>query len=1181
MNTAMFKLPWILATLLVVGLFAAESRADKNTAKQVRSLFSNRCFACHGPDQDKRQGGYRLDDLKSAFEPADSGERPIVAGAPTKSELLRRLTAEDESERMPPPEFGAKFSKEEVQLIEQWIRDGAKWEQHWSFVPPARPQLPEVKIPNTNPGLDIAWGFHPVDRFVLAKQLALGMTPSPPATKAELLRRLSLDLTGLPPTVDEVRLFEQDKSIDAFERQVDRVLASPTYGEHWARKWLDLARYADSAGYADDPPRTIWAYRDWVINALNDNQPLDQFTVEQLAGDLLPNPTESQLVATAFHRNTLTNNEGGTNDEEFRNVAIVDRVNTTMAVWMGITMNCAQCHTHKFDPFTQEEYFKLFAIFNQSQDADRKDETPTIELYTAEQRRNRQQWQQRISELQSQVEQPTAESAAEFAAWDAQLRAPNWQTLAPVMGESTGKAEFVLEPSGRVLVKPIGNEVANDNYTLQFSLPTQAVGKHLEAIAIRTVPRAELPSGGAGLSEGGNFVVTNLSATLLPDSSDAQPLPKTRFVRIELAGNERILSLAEVQVIAAGKNVALAGTASQSSTDFGGEAKRAIDDNTTGEYAKNSTTHTAISANPWWEVDLGSEYAVEQVVLWNRTDGGIQNRMDGAEVKLLDATRNEVSRETIAEGPKTSKQLQFQESQSIPLSDAFADYSQAEFDASAIVDGNKASGWAVGGQIAAQHLVAALPKQPVAIERPGKLRLEIAHGSSHRHHLLGSFEVLISTDVTARDWSMLTPELQQIQAIVSAKRSGVEQAKLTNFFVKNLAKSKEGQRAELADLQKRIAELKPETSVPILRDVEAKAHRETYVQLRGNYKSLGNKVTSGVPKVFYSFEPESKDAATGEPQNRLQLAKWLVDRRNPLTARVWVNRLWESLFGLGIVRTSEEFGSQGDAPTHPELLDWLASEFMDSGWDSKLMLRMLVTSQTYRQTSQVTEDGLIADRENIWLSRGPRVRLSAEMVRDQALAISGLLASKMYGAPVRPPQPNMGLTAAFGGNTDWMTSEGEDRYRRGVYTTWRRSNPYPSMATFDAPSREVCTLRRDSTNTPLQALVTLNDPGFVEAAQALARRVVMQLPNVHSDAERLQTAFEWCTSRDATLDELRPLGKLLDRARHELKANPEAAKQLATEPLGKLPESADTVELAAWTAVCNVLLNLDEVLMKR
>ncbi len=1182
----MFKLKWIHVTLVLTVVWSAtESRADGDVAKQARSLLSNRCFACHGPDEAERVGGFRLDDSKSPFAAAESGKPPIVPGDPSQSELLRRVMVQDESERMPPPDFGVRLTEKEVKLLEQWVRDGATMEQHWSFVAPQRSELPQPTIPETRAALSQQWSTHPVDRHVLTKQLSQGMHPSPPATKAELLRRMSLDLTGLPPSVEEVRRFEQDTRGDAYEREVDRLLASPAYGEHWARKWLDLARYADSAGYADDPPRTIWAYRDWVVNALNDNMPLDQFTVEQLAGDLLPTPTESQLVATAFHRNTLTNNEGGTNDEEFRNVAVVDRVNTTMAVWMGVTMGCAQCHTHKYDPFTHEEYFKLFDIFNQSQDADRRDESPTIDLYTAEQNRNRKLWQQRIDELQSQIDQPNAESLKEFAVWDKQLRAPQWQTLKPVRAASTSKSDFEFDPSGSVRVKPIGNNIVADNYTLEFAVPSDLTGKRITSLAIRSLPRADLPGGGAGLSEGGNFVVTTLSATWLPDPSDAKPLPKARFARVELPGNDRILALAEVQVFADGTNVALTGQASQSSTEYNAEAKLAIDNNTNGDFKKNSTTHSASSTSPWWEVDLGSEFSVEQVVVWNRTDSKLQSRLDGAEVMLIDADRKEVAREKIAEGPKASKSLQFQESQTIGLGDAFADYSQTEFDAAKIVDQDKTTGWAVGGQIAVSHMLAAIPKQPLLLERSGKLRIELNHASSHRHHLIGSFEVLISSDEMARDWSMLSPELQRIQESAKTDRSEESEAKLAAFYAKNLAKSNEVARNELADLRARLAALKPETSVPILRDVETKAQRETYVQLRGNYKSLGPKVTAGVPQVFSNGDskPGEAERVTDEAtsMNRLQLAKWLVDRKNPLTARVWVNRLWESLFGLGIVRTSEEFGSQGDAPTHPELLDWLACEFMDSGWDSKRMLKLLVTSQTYQQTSQVTAESLAADKDNIWLSRGPRVRLSAEMVRDQALAISGLLSGKMYGAPVRPPQPNMGLTAAFGSGTDWMTSEGEDRYRRGLYTTWRRSNPYPSMATFDAPSREVCTLRRDSTNTPLQALVTLNDPSFVEAAQSLARQVVLREAVGASDAERLQVAFEKCTSRAATLEELRPLGQLLDLARKELKRAPEEALKLATEPLGKLPDSADSIELAAWTAVCNVLLNLDEVLMKR
>jgi hypothetical protein len=475
-------------------------------------------------------------------------------------------------------------------------------------------------------------------------------------------------------------------------------------------------------------------------------------------------------------------------------------------------------------------------------------------------------------------------------------------------------------------------------------------------------------------------------------------------------------------------------------------------------------------------------------------------------------------------------------------------------------------------------LLSLFPKRALELKGPSKLRITIEQASTHRHHLLGSFEILASTDATARNWSMLDAELQKIHLTAHDKRTAEQQLKLTNFFARNVAATLAPQRAELADLQQKLAALKPETSVPIMRDKEPKARRETFVQLRGNYKSLGDKVTPGVPQVFHPFDLSQADAGG---LNRLDLAKWIIDPQNPLTARVWVNRLWESLFGIGIVRTSEEFGSQGDAPTHPELLDWLAMEFMDTGWDNKRMLKLLVTSQTYQQTSQVSESGLANDKDNIWLARGPRVRLSAEMVRDQALAVSGLISTKMHGAPVRPPQPAMGLSAAFGSNTDWKTSEGEDRYRRGIYTTWRRSNPYPSMATFDAPSREVCILRRDSTNTPLQALVTLNDPGFVEAAQALARRVRLHSPDASDDQQRLRIAFEFCASRSPTAEELPMLENLLSLAKQQLSDQPQEAMKLATDPLGPLPPDADTIELAAWTTVCNVLLNLDEVLMKR
>lgn len=1155
----------ISVSVVFVGL--TSTQAADSLEQQARSLLSNRCFACHGPDDAQREAGLRLDQADAYSKPTDSGKLPVVVGKPQESEILLKILAESDDERMPPPKFAARLTKAEIEIIEKWIQSGAKFPQHWSFVPPVRPALPKVDAKLSKHEQE--WLSHPVDRFVLAEQLERGLRPSVPATRAELLRRLSLDLIGLPPTPEQVHRFEQDTSPDAHEREVDRLLSSTAYGEHWARKWLDLARYADSAGYADDPARTIWAYRDWVIDALNEDMPLDQFTLEQLAGDLLPNPTESQLVATAFHRNTLTNNEGGTNDEEFRNVAIVDRVNTTMAVWMGLTFSCAQCHNHKYDPFSQEEYFRIFAILNQSQDADRRDESPTLELYSANQQRDRQLWQKQIQQLEQQLELITPEVQAELQAWEEQLREPAWKTQVATSAQDNSKSDFELSADGPILVKPTGNNIVTDTYTINF--PLDASEQPLTAVAIRTLPHASLPGGGAGLS-GGNFVVTGVSARLIAMSEGAPALPAARFIRVELPGKDRILSLAEVETYVDGKNVAASGKATQSSTDYGGDAPRAIDGKTDGDYEKNSTTHTASSQDPWWELDLGSVQSIEKIAIWNRT-GEVYQRLNGAIVKLLDADRKQVSQETIAEAPKQHQDLVFQESTPVTFTEAFADYEQKDFPPAAVVDRDKATGWAVGGKVDQPHVLTLIPAKPIELKQPVLLRLQIEHNSTHRHHLLGSFEVAMTGSPNARDWAMLPSDLLAVHAIARPQRTPQQAESLAHFFASRLAKIHDDRRKELSGLREKLAGLKPETSVPIMRELE-KNPRETFVQLRGNYKSLGKKVEPGTPQMFAPATVNSNGP------NRLDLARWLVSRQNPLTARVWVNRVWESLFGLGIVRTSEEFGSQGDPPTHPELLDWLACEYMDLGWDNKRLLKLLVTSETYRQTSQVTPDALAKDNENLWLARGARVRLSAEMVRDQSLAISGLLSQKMYGMPVRPPQPNMGLKAAFGSDTDWQTSAGEDRYRRGVYTTWRRSNPYPSMATFDAPSREVCTLRRDSTNTPLQALVTLNDPAFVEAAQAFARRVVLG-SGVEGPTDQMKLAFELCVSRQVTDAELKPLLKLLEQARTQLAGETEAANSLATDPIGPLPKGADAIELAAWTAVCNVLLNLDEVLMKR
>ncbi len=1046
---------WLLCLYcLTQSTLIADDRATTaKLAQHARSILSNRCFACHGPDQTERKAGLRLDEASSMFRPADSGEQPVLPGNPEQSELLRRMVTEDEDERMPPADFGQRLLPEEVQAIREWIAQGAQLPQHWSFIPPRKALPPKISSPTSPASADIppAWLHHPLDRFVLARQLERGLQPSPPATRAELLRRLSLDLIGLPPTPEEVIRFEQDTSDAAYERQVDRLLASPAYGQHWARKWLDLARYADSSGYADDPARTIWAYRDWVIDAINDNMPVDQFTLEQLAGDLLPKPTQPQLVATAFHRNTLTNNEGGTNDEEFRSVAIVDRVNTTLAVWMGVTMACAQCHTHKYDPFTQEEYFKLYAILNQSQDADRKDESPTLDLYSDQQREQRQQSERRIAEIKKMLEQPSASVLEGLSEWEANLVEPTWTALQPLSVNSSRNSDVRIDDTDRSIhVRPTANNIVSEKYTI--SLNTGAAETlRFHALGLRTLPSSDLPGGGAGTSgtgeKGGNFVITTVSAKIA----------------------------------------------------------------------------ATVAANP----------------------------------------------SQTAETPKP---------RNIKFAAAYADYTQNGFVANNVIDADKASGWAVGGAESQSHLLTLIPEEAFELSPDETLELEIDHNSSHRHHLLGSFRLELSNSSSVSAWMRLDQQLITTLRTLRDGRKAAQQRALEVAFSRYFAPMNDPLRQELSTLEQQLAQLKPLTSVPVMRELEEKSRRETFIQLRGNYKSLGAKVEPGVPAVFHPL------AETALAPNRLAFARWLVDRRNPLTARVWVNRLWESLFGIGIVRTSEEFGSQGDRPSHPELLDWLACELMDQQWDTKRLLKLIVTSETYRQTSRMTAADLESDKENIWLARGPRVRLSAEMVRDQALSIAGLMSDKMYGPPVRPPQPNLGLRAAFGSETDWKTSEGEDRYRRGLYTTWRRSNPYPSMATFDAPSREVCTLRRDSTNTPLQALVTLNDPGFVEAAQGLARRVVLyecNEPSSCTDLTKMQRAFNLCTSRAASEPESRALLDLLATSREHFANDPAAAKLLSTDPIGPLTDQSQEIELAAWTSLCNVLLNLDEVLMKR
>ena len=972
---------------------------------EIRPLLSNSCYRCHGPDEEDRKAKLRLDTREGATKDHE-GFTAISPGKIEDSELIYRIVTDDEDEMMPPPGKGERFTKEQIELFKRWIEEGAEYEVHWSYAKPVRPEVPQVdetmmKVRN------------PVDSFILSRLSKEGLSPSKEADAHTLIRRVALDLTGLPPTKAEVEAFLADESAKAYENLVNRLLAKPAFGEHWARMWLDLARYADSAGYADDPGRTIWAYRDWVIRAFNENMPFDQFTIDQIACDLVSTPTEDQLVATAFHRNTKTNNEGGTSDEEFRNAAVVDRVNTTMATWMGTTAACAQCHTHKYDPISHAEYFQMFAIFNQSEDADRRNEAPIIQVMGDQNKKQVAHISAEIAKLKKEMEPAATLDLKAFAEWEAALKAKvgRWDVLTPRKMTAVSGANFKAGSDGSVLVS--GKTAGTDDYTISASSKL----KKITAIKIEALAYDKLGSGGPGRN--GNFVIN--------------------------------------------------------------------------------------------EVELTS----------GKTKASFLN--------------------------------------------ASSTYDQDKFGAASAIDGNASndSGWAVGGSLGQDHHIV------IELDKPLDGRnLELRLLQRYPNHALGRFRIL-ATD-SAGPSMALSSDTIAILKTSPAKRSAAERAQLVAVYRKTnpsvIADTK-----KLADLKKQLAAVKPLTSVPIMRDLPKGKHRKTHIQLRGSYLSLGEEVAPGVPQVFGSLPK-------GSNPDRLAMAKWLVDRENPLTARVVANRFWENLFGVGIVLTSEEFGSQGERPSHPELLDWLAVEFMDGGWDVKSFLRLLVTSSAYRQNSHVSDEMAALDPDNRLVARGPRVRLSAEMIRDQALAVSGLLSSKMYGVPVRPPQPNLGLKAAFGGGTDWSTSSGEDKFRRGLYTSWRRSSPYPSMATFGAPNREVCTVRRGNTNTPLKALVTLNDPVYIEAAQALSRRMAAQKGTV---AEMIKHGFQLCLSRYPNEIENSRLIALYDSTRSKYAADQKLAREMATNPIGPLPKGIDVVELATLTVVANVLLNLDETLMKR
>jgi len=1012
----------LLASIPLPGALS-ETRAASSVdfKRDIQPIFERRCYECHGPNKDK--GGLRFDRKATVFGGADSGKPVIVPGKSADSPLYQHITSTDTDEMMPPK--GERLSESQVALIKKWIDAGAVWpddagqqQKHWAYAHPGFPTPPKVK--NTK------WPRNAIDRFVLARLEQEKLKPSPEADRAVLLRRVSLDLTGLPPTLEEVDAFLADKSPEHYEKAVDRLLASPTYGERWARPWLDLARYADTQGYEKDNRRTMWPYRDWVIKALNDNMPFDQFTIEQIAGDMLADPTQEQKVATGFHRNTMTNTEGGTDNEEFRYEAVVDRINTTFAVWMGTTLNCAQCHNHKYDPFTTKEYYQIMAFLNHTADADADDEKPTMKIFKPGQ--EKQLKKLRDAEKAAEKELNDAVSTPGFAQaqteWEAQIASEQtaWETLDPTEFKSEGGATLRKNNTRSIIAE--GINPTNDTYVVTTSAGAgRFTGVRLEAL--ETGSEKAL-----GRHTNGGFVLRQFDLTVKPDANN--PAKSAKW-----------------------KNVS-------------------------------------------------------------------------------------------------------------------ADFSQKNFDVTNLVAGT-GDGWAVGtpeekNRVRRSAYFALT--EPLELGEGAKLTFTLRHSDKHPGSNLRRFRLYATRAEKVGPPTKLPDDVRAALAVAVDKRDLKQRVAVRDHY-KSIDPALKPLRDALAKEKKAADEF--DAKIPISSVmVELEKPRETRRHVRGAYLTKAEVVTTGTPASLHPL-------STNLPSNRLGFARWLVDTNNPLTARVIMNRFWEQYFGRGIVETVEEFGKQGEPPSHPELLDWLAAEFMRTGWDMKAMHKTIVMSATYRQTSRVPPELVQRDPNNRLLARGPRVRLEAEMVRDQMLTASGLISHKIGGPSVMPPQPDGVWQVVYSGDK-WETSKGEDKYRRGLYTFWRRTAPHPAMISFDAPSREFCVLRRNRSNTPLQALTTLNDPAAIECAQAIARKVV---GTSGGDLKARAThAFRLVLARAPQPKEIERLTALFQSELKNYQADSKAAEKMAGSRAGESLSTTDNAELAAWTVVANVLLNLDEAITK-
>ncbi|MFN0086550.1 MAG: PSD1 and planctomycete cytochrome C domain-containing protein [Blastocatellia bacterium] len=1046
-----------------VSLPRAAGQARIDFRREVEPILAASCYQCHGAK--KAAGQLRMDVKGPAMKGGISGA-VLVPGKSGESRMMARLLGEGGEARM--PMGGDPLPPAQIETIRKWIDQGADWPEaeaagaganeppkHWAYVKPARPAPPETRT--------AGWSRNAIDAFILARLEREGLAPSAEAPRATLLRRVYLDVIGLPPSPREVEEFLADRSPDAYERVVDRLLANPAYGERWARLWLDLARYADSNGYEKDNLRVAWKFRDWVIDALNSDMPFDQFTIEQIAGDMLTNATIEQKLATGFHRNTMVNQEGGIDPEENRFETLVDRVGTTATVWMGSTIACAQCHNHKYDPFSQKDFYRLLAFFDNAEyqiayqtpgaDESRYILEPQLELPTPEQEARRGTIDAEMKRLEAKLKTQTPALESEQAVWEAGLAAERdrWTALDPAGVESSGGATFKRLEDKSALAG--GAKAELDVYTVTARTEL----KRITALRIEAMPDASLPKGGPGRDPYGNFLLTGLEVTAAnADGSGA-----------------RTIAMKEV----------------------------AVDD---------------------------SAYRIEQ------------------------------------------KQFLGWEP--------------------AAVATDRPTGWfvnATGDAVRLPRQAVFVADSPFGFEAGTKLTIRLKHLGGSLNQGIGRFRLSVTEAEEPKRIVSLPARLRPALSLPPGERTSKQREDLSAQFRASTPLLKP-ERDRMERLRDELKSLNITTAL-VMRERLNYDRPATWFRERGSFLNRGERVFAATPAVLHSLSESA-------PVNRLGLARWLVDENNPLTARVMVNRVWESIFGRGIVETSEDFGLQGERPSHPELLDWLAvtfgtkkdergmmngassihhSSFIVHPWSIKALVKTMVMSATYRQSSSTTPALQEKDPYNRLLARGPRFRMEAEMVRDAALAASGLLTRRVGGPSVFPSQPEGIWKAPYSGEK-WMTSRGEDRYRRSLYTFVRRSSPHPAMTTFDATSREYCTVRRVRTNTPLQALTMLNDDAAMEYARALARRMVESGADARA---RLRHGFRSCVARQPSEKEVeRLLAFYRDRVSYFGERESEARKILREENAAAL--DCTTAELAAWTMTANVLLNLDETLTK-